>query len=91
MSQLTNKEIKQLAQLGKDITVGLSCDINGQGMPCRTDRFAVIDSMIRYLLINGITSTLEQCDDGEDVDSWWKRVNENGIIVKEKGNDYQKN
>jgi hypothetical protein len=73
--KLTDTEIKQLAQLGKDITVGLSCDINGQGMPCRTDRFAVIDAMIRYLLINGITSTLEQCSDGEDVDSWWKRVN----------------
>ena len=72
---LTDTEIKQLAELGKDITAGLSCDINRQGMPCRTDRFAVINAMIRYLLINNITSTLEQCEDGEDVDSWWKKVN----------------
>ena len=43
---LTDTEIKQLAELGKDITAGLSCDINGQGMPCRTDRFAVINAMI---------------------------------------------
>ena len=92
MSQLTNKEIRQLGELGREILEGLSCDINDMGgFPCRSHRFAVINSMVRYLLIHNLTSTLEQCEDGEDVDSWWKRVNENGIIVKEKGNDYQKN
>ena len=72
--RLTEKEIKQLAKLGEDITIGLSCDINGMGIPCRTDRFAVVNAMIRYLLIHDVTSTLEQCEDGEDVNSWWIRV-----------------
>ena len=35
--RLTEKEIKQLAKLGEDITIGFSCDINGMGIPCRTD------------------------------------------------------
>ena len=92
MSQLTDKEIRQLVELSKEIHEGLSCAINEPlGFPCRSHRFAVINSMVRYLLIHNITSTLEQCEDDEDVNSWWKRVNENGIIVKEKGNDYQKN
>ena len=50
---LSEKEIKELAKLGKDITVGLSCDINDQGIPCRTDRFATVDLMKRYLEIHG--------------------------------------
>ena len=52
-SVLSKKEIKELAKLGKDITVGLSCDINGQGMPCITDRNAVVNAMKRYLEIHG--------------------------------------
>ena len=80
MSSLNKKEIKQLGKLAEEIHESLSCVINdignsSQGFPCRSHRFAVIDSMIRYLLINGVTSTLEQCEDGEDVDSWWKRIN----------------
>ena len=89
MSRLTDKEIRQLGELGREIIEGLSCDINDMGgFPCRSHRFAVINSMVRYLLIHNVTSTLEQCEDGEDVDSWWKRVNGNGIILKEKGNDH---
>ena len=49
---LTEKEIKKLEELGKKITAGLSCDINGQGIPCRTDRFASVYSMIEYLQIH---------------------------------------
>ena len=59
MSSLNDKEIKRLAKLGKDIIKNLSCHANDQGIPCRSDRFAVIDAMTEYLLINNVTSTLE--------------------------------
>jgi|TARA_Y100001951_G_scaffold12862_1_gene8191 hypothetical protein len=49
---LTKKEQKKLVKLGKDIIACLSCDINGTGMPCRTDRFKAIELMQKYLLIN---------------------------------------
>ena len=49
---LSNKEIKKLAKLGKDIQRSLSCDINGQGIPCRTDRFTAVEDMIEYLKIH---------------------------------------
>ena len=49
---LTRKEQKKLAKLGKDIIACLSCDINGTGMPCRTDRFMALELMQKYLLIN---------------------------------------
>jgi hypothetical protein len=49
---LNNKEIKQLTKLGKRITASLSCDINGTGLPCRTDRFNAVKLMIKYLKIH---------------------------------------
>ncbi len=49
---LSNKEIKKLSKLGKNIQVSLSCDINGQGIPCRTDRFTAVEDMIEYLKIH---------------------------------------
>ena len=49
---LNKKEIKKLIELGKRIQLGLSCDINGQGIPCRTDRLQAVDDMIEYLKIH---------------------------------------
>lgn len=53
MSNVLNDiEIEELADLGQRITTSLSCDANGTGTPCRTDRFAAIEDMINYLLIH---------------------------------------
>jgi len=49
---LNNNEVKKLIKLGKVIKKGLSCDINGTGMPCRSDRFQVLKDMIEYLKIH---------------------------------------
>jgi hypothetical protein len=49
---LNKKEIKKLSQLGKRIQLGLSCDINGHGIPCRTDRLQVVEDMIEYIMIH---------------------------------------
>ena len=53
---LTDKEMKQLVKLGKDIRNALECNINiedpGQGLPCRTDRLQAVQSMIKYLQIH---------------------------------------
>jgi|TARA_B100001964_G_scaffold117819_1_gene131265 hypothetical protein len=49
---LSNKEIKKLSKLGKNIQRSLSCDINGMGIPCRTDRFTAVEDMIEYLKIH---------------------------------------
>jgi len=54
MNTLTNKEIKKLIELGKKIQLGLSCDINGQGIPCRTDRLQAVEDMKEYLSIHNI-------------------------------------
>ena len=45
--------MKKLAELGKEIKLGLDCDINEIGVPCRTDRFAVVDGMKEYLELHG--------------------------------------
>lgn len=49
---LSDKEIIRLAQLGKDIRRGLECDINGQGIPCHTDRLDAVSKMKEYLEIH---------------------------------------
>ena len=49
---LNKKEIKRLIELGKRIQLGLSCDINGQGIPCRTDRLQAVEDMIEYIMIH---------------------------------------
>ena len=51
---LNKKEIKMLIELGKKIQLGLDCDINGTGLPCRTDRLASVRYMIEYLYIHNI-------------------------------------
>ena len=55
MSDILNKkEIKRLIELGKKIQLGLSCDINGQGIPCRTERLQAVEDMKEYLSIHNI-------------------------------------
>ena len=52
MNRLTNKEINKLVELGADIQLCLSCDINDTGLPCRTDRFTAVELMQKYLEIH---------------------------------------
>ena len=52
MNTLTNKEIKKLVKLGDSIQTSLSCDINGTGLPCKTDRFHAVKLMMKYLKIH---------------------------------------
>ena len=53
MNRLTDKEINKLVELGADIQLCLSCDINDTGLPCRTDRLSAVESMKEYLEIHG--------------------------------------
>ena len=49
---LTNSDIKKLVHIGKDIVLSLSCDINGIGLPCHTDRMEAIKGMVEYLRVH---------------------------------------
>ena len=49
---LTDKEIKKLISLGKQIILGLQCDANGMELPCRSDRLASVELMKKYLEIH---------------------------------------
>ena len=49
---LTKQEQEELFRLGEDIQKGLSCDANGTGIPCRTDRLDAVENMKRYLEIH---------------------------------------
>lgn len=49
---LTDKEIKQLAILGKKIITDLSEDVNGYGVPGKTCRLEAINNMIKYLKLH---------------------------------------
>ena len=64
MSDVLNKEeIKKLNQLGKKITLSLDLrktDLNGIGIPSRTNRFALIEDMIEYLKIHDYKITNKQ-------------------------------
>ena len=51
---LTNEEVERLSVLGKYIQANLSCNINGEGLPCRTDRLSAVQSMKEYLSIHDI-------------------------------------
>ena len=50
---LNAQEQEELFRLGEDIQAGLSCDANGTGIPCRTDRLDAVSNMKRYLEIHG--------------------------------------
>jgi len=51
-SLLTAREQEELFRLGEDIQKDLSCDANGTGLPCRTDRLEAVSNMKRYLEIH---------------------------------------
>ena len=50
---LSDIEIEELFRLGDDIKKDLSCDANGIGIPCRTDRLSAVENMKRYIEIHG--------------------------------------
>lgn len=49
---LTDDDIVELVDLGKMIQMGLSCDANGTGLPCRTDRLEAVRNMVKYLRLH---------------------------------------
>jgi hypothetical protein len=49
---LNAQEQEELFRLGDDIQKDLSCDANGTGLPCRTDRLSAVENMKRYLEIH---------------------------------------
>ena len=51
-SILTDSDIDRLIFLGKNIRLNLSCNINGTGFPCRSDRMSAVKLMKKYLLIH---------------------------------------
>ena len=50
---LNNAEIESLRELGEKIQQDLACDLNGTGLPCRTDRLEAVENMIKYISIHG--------------------------------------
>ena len=52
-SILNSQEQEELFRLGDDIQKDLSCDANGTGLPCRTDRLEAVSNMKRYIEIHG--------------------------------------
>ena len=50
---LSDIEIEELFRLGDDIKKDLSCDANGIGIPCRTDRLSAVENMKKYIEIHG--------------------------------------
>ena len=52
-SILNSQEQEELFRLGDDIQKDLSCDANGIGIPCRTDRLSAVENMKRYIEIHG--------------------------------------
>ena len=51
-NMLSNNEIDRLILLGDRIKQDLSCNLNGTGFPCRSDRMSAINCMEEYLEIN---------------------------------------
>ena len=68
---LTTKEVKRLGELGQAIQGCLSCDINDNKIPCRTDRLEAVKLMKEYLKIH----------------SSWKGDYIDGMIVDGTDND----
>lgn len=46
---LSEAEMDELAELTERLITSLSCNANGDGYPCRTDRLAAVADMKRYL------------------------------------------
>ena len=55
-NKLNDAEMAQLVELGKAIQLDLSCDANGTGLPCRTDRLDAVRLMRQYLDIHDLIS-----------------------------------
>jgi len=51
---LSEKELETLAGLGEKIKSCLDCNINGYGVPCRTDRLEAVKLMKKYLEIHDL-------------------------------------
>ena len=51
---LTKGDLAELQALVRKIIAALSCDANGTGLPCRTDRLAALEQMRRYVDIHDI-------------------------------------
>ena len=49
---LNDTEVVCLASLGRAIQLDLSCDINGTGLPSRTNRLHAVELMVKYLEIH---------------------------------------
>jgi len=49
---LTDSDMAELAELGEKIQLDLSCDVNGEGVPCRTDRLEAVKNMVAYLRLH---------------------------------------
>mgnify|MGYP005821319803 CR=1 FL=1 len=48
-NELTRSDLKELARLGKAISRALACDINGTGIPPRSERFDAVNNMVKYI------------------------------------------
>ena len=55
---LTDKDITELVELGQSIMLSLSCNLNGDRFPSRTNRFQAVEDMKRYLEIHDYTVTI---------------------------------
>ena len=50
---LNRQEVAMLIDLGKKIQLDLSDDLNGTGLPTRTNRLEAVENMIKYVKIHG--------------------------------------
>tara|TARA_R100000656_G_scaffold107433_1_gene79589 strand:+ start:420 stop:677 length:258 start_codon:yes stop_codon:yes gene_type:complete len=49
LSKVLKENNKKLKKLQKDITAGFTCEVNGVGMPCNTDRWQLEKDMQKYI------------------------------------------
>lgn len=74
MNEITDKQWRELAKLGKNIIICLRQNLNGDGVPPRSDRFEALKLMQKYLAIHGIPNQdrnwdlIESLEWGEDYD-----------------------
>jgi hypothetical protein len=54
MNEITDQQWRELAKLGKNIIICLRQNLNGDGVPPRSDRFEALKLMQRYLAIHDI-------------------------------------
>ncbi len=64
---LNNKEVKRLGELGQAIQGCLSCDINDNNIPCRTDRLQAVKYMEEYLSIHNLVVKFPTVKTWEDL------------------------